>query len=264
MSRISNLFKNLKEKNEKALIGYLTFGCPSEEATVDLVHNMEKNGLDLIELGIPYSNPVADGEVIRQAAEKALANGFKVRKIFEGIEDIRKKSEIPIVLLTYFNTVFNFGVDRFFEKMRETGADGILIPDLPLEERDEIAEEAKKNGIDIIPLVSRVSHDRIKNIVKDASGFVYCVSILGVTGMRDDIDDDLTDYMKEVSDVTDLPRAIGFGISNGETAKKFKDISEGVIVGSAFVKETLKDIDIEDMKREISIKVKEIKNAINS
>lgn len=263
MSRIDKLFKTLSEKGEKALIGYLTFGCPTNEATPEIVLNMEKKGLDLIEIGIPYSDPVADGEVIRLADERALSQGTRIRDVFAGIKEIRSNSEIPIVILTYFNTVFSFGVERFFSQMKENGADGILIPDLPLEEIDEIKEAADENGIDIIPLVTRTSHDRIKEIVKDASGFVYCVSILGVTGVRDSIDDDLTEYMEMVRANTDLPRAIGFGISNGETAKRFKDISEGVIVGSAFVKETIENIDFDEMIKRILAKTEEIKTAIN-
>lgn len=264
MSRIDKLFNDLAQKNEKALIGYLTFGSPSNEVTPELVLNMEKKGLDLIEIGIPYSDPVADGDVIRIAAERALSQGTKIRDVFAGIKEIRDNSEIPIVILTYFNTVFSFGVDRFFQFMKDNGADGVLIPDLPLEEQDEIKQAADTNGIDIIPLVTRTSYQRIKDIVEDASGFVYCVSILGVTGVRDSIDDDLTEYMEMVREHTDLPRAIGFGISNGETAKRFKDISEGVIVGSAFVKETIEDIDKEEMMERILAKTEEIKAAINS
>lgn len=263
MSRIETVFQTLQEKGEKALIGFLTFGCPSKESTIALVEEMEKNGLDIIELGIPYSDPLADGETIKKASKQAIDSGIKVKDVFEGIVEIRKKSQIPIVLLTYFNTVFNYGVDRFFEKMKETGADGIIIPDLPLEEKAEITDAAKENAIDIIPLVTKVSHNRIKSIVEDATGFVYCVSILGVTGARETIQGDLTDYMAEVRSATKLPRAIGFGISNGETAKKWKDISEGVIVGSAFVKETLETISLEEMKERVGSKVKEIKLAIN-
>lgn len=263
MSRIEKLFSDKRSRGENALIGYLTFGCPDNDAVPEIALSMEKAGLDLIEIGIPYSNPVADGEVIRKAAEKALSNGTKVRDVFEGIGKIRENSEMPIVILTYFNTVFNFGIDRFFETMKEKGADGIIIPDLPLEEKDEIADAAEINGIDIIPLVTRVSNDRIKNIVADAKGFVYCVSILGVTGMREDLDADLSDYMDEVRKYTDLPRAIGFGISNGKTAAKFKDISEGVIVGSAFVKETLETASLEQIMSNINAKVKEIKNSLN-
>lgn len=262
MTRIEKLFKKKKDSNEKVLIGYLTFGCPNNKSTPELILSMEESGLDLIEIGIPYSDPVADGEIIRKAAERALENGTKVRDVFEGIEYIRKKSDIPIVILTYFNTVFNFGVERFFNTMREKGADGIIIPDLPLEEKEEILSSANENKIDIIPLVTRVSKERIKEIVKDATGFVYCVSILGVTGVRENLDEDLSDYMKEVKNATNLPRAIGFGISNGKTAKKFKDISEGIIVGSAFVKETLEIVELDEMKNNINKKVKEIKLAI--
>lgn len=264
MSRINKLFEDLSKRDEKALIGYLTLGCPSKESTSRLVLEMEKKGLDLIEIGIPYSDPVADGDVIRRAGEKALKNGIKVRDVFSCIEEIRNDSDIPIAILSYFNTIFNFGIDRFFEHMRNSGADGILIPDLPLEERNEISDSAKKNGIDVIPLVTRTSGKRIKDIVSDSSGFVYCVSILGVTGVRDSIEDDLTEYMNEVKSHTSLPRAIGFGISNGETAKKFKDISEGVIVGSAFVRETIEEQSFEDILDKILNKTEEIKLAINS
>lgn len=262
MSRIQGVFDKLKENNEKALIGYLTFGSPSNDVTVELALEMEKRGLDILEIGIPYSDPVADGETIRIAGERALANGTKVKDVMEGVFKIRSQSEMPIVILTYINTVFKYGVDKFFKDLKEKGGDGVIIPDLPLEERDEVYDACKESGIDLIPLVTKVSKDRIEAIVDGVSGFVYCVSLLGVTGTRSEIEGDLTDYMDSVKDCTDIPRAIGFGISSGDMAKKFKDITEGIIVGSAFVKETLEDVSVDVMKQRIGDKVEEIKTAI--
>lgn len=238
MNRIEKKFKELNGKT--AFIGYITSGDPSIEKTEEMVYEMEKNGCDIIELGIPYSDPVADGPTIQAAAKRALDNGTRVADVFELIKNIRKNSEVPLAFLLYFNTVFAYGVEKFVKKCDEIGIDGLIIPDLPLEEREEIAPYLKESNVGLIPLVAPNSKERIKPICDGGRGFVYCISSFGVTGMRDSFEIDIKSYLDEVREQTELPLAVGFGISTNEDVKKFAKIADGVIVGSAIVKEVEK------------------------
>ena len=234
MSRIGKKFEKLGGKT--AFIGYITAGDPSIETTKDLVLAMEKGGCDIVELGVPYSDPVADGPVIQAAAQRALDNGVTVEKIFEVVEDIRKESQIPLVFLVYYNTIYANGLEKFVNKCAETGVDGLIIPDLPLEEREEILPFMKTKEIDLIPLVAPNSGDRVEKIIENGGGFVYCISSFGVTGTRTEFDNTIGAYLKEVKKVSELPLAIGFGISTREDVKTFETLANGVIVGSALVK----------------------------
>lgn len=233
MSRIGKKFESLAGKT--AFIGYITAGDPNIEKTKDLVLAMEKGGCDIVELGIPYSDPVSDGPVIQAAAQRALDNGATVEKIFDVVRDIRKESQVPLVFLVYYNTIYANGIESFVKRCVETGVDGLIIPDLPLEEREEILPHLTKD-IDLIPLVAPNSGDRVEKILENGGGFVYCISSFGVTGTREEFDSSIEAYLKEVKKVSTLPLAIGFGISTRKDVEIFEKLANGVIVGSALVK----------------------------
>lgn len=231
MNRISNAFKN-----KKTFIGFLTAGDPSIEKTIEYILTMDDAGCDLIEIGIPFSDPVAEGPVIQEANIRALKHDVSVDDVFTIVREVRKKSDIPLVFLTYINPVLHYGYEEFFLKSRELEVDGIITPDVPYEEKGEIADFAKKYDIDIISLIAPTSKERIKKIASDSSGFIYVVSSLGVTGIRPEITSDLKTIISEIRKVTDVPIAVGFGISTPEQAKNISKIANGVIVGSAIVK----------------------------
>lgn len=230
MSHINEAFKN-----GKALIAFLTTGTPSIEDTVRYVLDMEKAGATLIELGVPFSDPIADGPVIMEADVKALKNGIHLPQVMETVKEIRKHTAIPIVLLTYYNPVFRYPADRFFQEAKEIGIDGVIIPDLPGEEQQEIRPLADENGVDIIQMVAPTSEDRIRSNVKNATGFVYVVSSMGVTGMRGSIQTDLKDIIQVIKETTATPVAIGFGIHTPKQAKEMAALADGVITGSGVV-----------------------------
>ncbi len=231
MSRIKNAFAN-----GKAFIAFITGGDPNLETTEQLIYAIDKAGADLIEIGIPFSDPVAEGPVIQAASERALENGCTTDKLFDLVSNVRKQCEKPIVFMTYINPIFTYGKDKFMEKCAECGIDGVIVPDLPYEEKDELITECNAYGIDFISLIAPTSHQRITTIAKEAEGFVYCVSSMGVTGVRNEITTDIGSMVKLVKDVNDIPCAVGFGISTPEQAKKMAAISDGAIVGSAIVK----------------------------
>ena len=231
MSRITEAFAN-----GKAFIPFLTCGDPSLEVTEQLVYAMEEAGADLIELGIPFSDPTAEGPVIQEANVRALAGGVTTDKVFAMVEKIRKNTKIPMVFMTYANVVFSYGTERFIKKAAEVGMDGLILPDVPFEEKEEFDVVCKQYGLDLISLIAPTSHERIRMIAKEAKGFVYCVSSLGVTGVRSEIKTDVAKMVEMVKEVNDIPAAIGFGISTPEQAKKMASVSDGAIVGSAIVK----------------------------
>ena len=187
MSRIKNAFEN----NNKAFIAFLTAGDPTIEKTEEFIYKLIEGGADLIEIGIPFSDPIAEGPVIQSANVRSLSAGTRIKNVFELVEKVRKNTQIPLVFLTYMNTVFKYGTAEFFKKCNETGIDGIIIPDLPFEEKGEIKESANKYGVDIISLIAPTSESRIKLIAEESEGFVYVVSSMGVTGMRSEIKTDL-------------------------------------------------------------------------
>lgn len=231
MSKIREAFKN-----GKAFIPFITCGDPDLETTKAIVKEMVKSGADLVELGIPFSDPTAEGPVIQGANLRALTGGVTTDKIFEMVTELRKEVTVPMVFMTYANVVYSYGIERFVKKAAETGMDGLILPDVPYEEKEEFAPACRQYGLDFISLIAPTSHDRISMIAKEAEGFVYCVSSLGVTGMRSEITTDVGAMVELVKSVSDIPTAIGFGISNPEQAAKMAAKSDGVIVGSAIVK----------------------------
>ena len=231
MSNIKKAFEN-----GKAFIPFITCGDPDLETTKECVLEMVKAGADLIELGIPFSDPTAEGPVIQEANERALSGGVTTDKVFGLVRELREKTDIPMVFMTYANVVFSYGQDRFLSTCKEVGIDGIILPDLPYEEKEEFLPDCRKYGVDLISLIAPTSENRIAMIAKEAEGFLYIVSSLGVTGTRSEITTDLNSIVKVVRENTDIPCAIGFGISTPEQAAKMSAISDGAIVGSAIIK----------------------------
>ncbi len=231
MSNIASAF----EKG-KAFIPFITCGDPDIETTVRCVRKMVENGADLIELGIPFSDPTAEGPVIQQANLRALGNGITTDDIFEMTLRLRKEISIPMVYMTYANVVYSYGADRFISECERVGTDGLIIPDLPYEEKDEFLDLCHKHGVDLISLIAPTSSDRIAMISREAEGFLYIVSSLGVTGVRSEITTDLDAIIRVVRENSDIPCAIGFGISSPDQAARMASISDGAIVGSAIVK----------------------------
>lgn len=231
MTKISDAFKN-----GKAFIGFITGGDPDIETTEKLLYTMSESGADLIEIGIPFSDPIAEGPVIQEASERALAAGCTTDKLFDLVAKVSPNLDTPIVFMTYINPIYTYVKEKFMSKCKECGIQGIIVPDLPYEEKDELTPECNKYGIDLISLIAPTSHERITMIAKEAKGFVYCVSSLGVTGVRSEITTDISAMTDLVRKATDIPCAIGFGISTPEQAKKMSADADGVIVGSAIVK----------------------------
>ncbi len=231
---MSNIYKAFE--NKKAFIAFLTAGDPDYETSVKNFKAVAEAGADLIEIGIPFSDPIAEGPVIQGADLRALGSGMTTDKVFDLLKEIRKEYDTPVVFMTYANPVYHYGSEEFFKKASEAGADGIIIPDCPFEERHEFCDIAEKYGMDFISMIAPTSENRIKEIASQAKGFIYVVSSMGVTGVRSEINTDLDSIIKNIKDVTDVPAAIGFGISTPEQAEKMRAIADGVIVGSAMVK----------------------------
>lgn len=231
MSNIRKAFEN-----GKAFIPFITCGDPTLDLTKKAVIEMEKAGADLIELGIPFSDPTAEGPVIQAANIRALKNKVTTDNVFEMVEELRQTVKIPLVFMTYANVVFSYGAERFMERCQKVGIDGVILPDIPFEEKAEFDDVCKKYGVDLVSMIAPTSDERIGMIAKEANGFVYCVSSLGVTGVRSNITTDIGAMVKKVKEVNDIPCAVGFGISTPEQAAKMAAQSDGAIVGSAIVK----------------------------
>ncbi len=231
MSKIKEAFAN-----HKAFIPFITCGDPNLATTKEIVKEAVKNGADLIELGIPFSDPTAEGPVIQGANLRALTNGVTTDRIFDLVRELRLEITIPMVFMTYANVVFSYGAEKFISTCREIGIDGLILPDLPFEEKEEFLPFCEKYDVDLISLIAPTSENRIAMIAKEAKGFIYLVSSLGVTGTRSEITTDLGSIVSVIRANTDVPVAIGFGISNPEQAKKMAALSDGAIVGSAIIK----------------------------
>ena len=231
MSNIAKAFQN-----GKAFIPFITCGDPDLETTAAAVRAMAQNGADLIELGIPFSDPTAEGPVIQAANIRALSGGVDTDKIFDLVRDLRKDVTVPMVFMTYANVVFSYGADRFISICREIGIDGLILPDIPFEEKEEFSSICRRYEVDLISLIAPTSANRIGMIAKEADGFIYLVSSLGVTGVRSEITTDLGAIVKVIRENTNVPCAIGFGISTPEQAKQMAEIADGAIVGSAIVR----------------------------
>ncbi len=229
--RISDAFKN-----GKAFIPFVTCGDPDLETTGKIVRAMAENGADLIELGIPFSDPTAEGPVIQGANIRALSGGVTTDLIFDLVRDLRKDVAVPMVFMTYANVVYSYGAERFIATCRDIGVQGLILPDIPYEEKEEFLDLCHEYGVELVSLVAPTSANRIAMIAKEAEGFLYIVSSLGVTGTRTEISTDLDAIVKVVRENTDIPCAIGFGISTPEQAAKMGAIADGAIVGSAIVK----------------------------
>ena len=231
MSRIAEAFQH-----EKAFIPFMTCGDPDLETTAKAVRAAAAAGADLIELGIPFSDPTAEGPVIQEANLRALTGGVTTDKIFDLVRGLPTDVTVPMVFMTYANVIFSYGAERFIKTCAEIGIDGLILPDLPYEEKEEFLPQCRQYGVDLISFVAPTSDDRIEMIAREAEGFLYIVSSLGVTGTRSEITTDLASIVKTVRRSTDIPCAIGFGISTPEQARKMAAIADGAIVGSAIVK----------------------------
>ncbi len=231
MSKIKSAFEN-----GKAFIAFITCGDPDLETTAAAVRTAAENGADLIELGIPFSDPTAEGPVIQGANLRALNGGVTTDKIFALVRELRQDVQTPFVFMTYANVIFSYGAERFLSACRDVGIDGLILPDLPFEEKEEFLPACHTYGVDLISLIAPTSADRIATISKEAEGFVYIVSSLGVTGTRNEIKTDLASIVSVVRQNTDIPCAIGFGISTPEQGRKMAAVSDGAIVGSAIIK----------------------------
>jgi tryptophan synthase alpha chain len=255
MSRITDAF--LKGN---AFIPFITAGDPNLSITEQLVPAMAKAGADMIEIGIPFSDPVAEGNVIQEADMRALSAGTTTDQIFESVKRIRKETDIPLAFMTYINPIFVYGSERFIKNAADCGIDALIVPDMPFEEKNELLPVCKKYSIDLISLIAPTSKERIRTIAKEAEGFVYCVSSMGVTGVRREITTNIGEMVSLVKEVKDIPCAIGFGISTPEQAKQMSKDADGVIVGSAIVKLAAKYG--KDCVEPICNYVKEMKDAI--
>lgn len=231
MNRIERAFSN-----GKSFIPFITAGDPSLELTEELVLGMAAAGADLIELGIPFSDPIAEGEVIQRADVRALEAGATTDRIFDMVERIRTRCEVPLAFMTYLNPVFTYGTERFMHRCQVAGIDALIVPDLPFEEKGELLPDCQRNGLALISLIAPTSHERIRMIAAEAQGFVYCVSSLGVTGVRAEIGSQVGEMVRMVKQVKDIPCAIGFGVSTPEQAGQLARLADGVIVGSAIVR----------------------------
>ena len=231
MSNIRSAFKD-----GKAFIPFITCGDPDLETTEKAVRAAAENGADLIELGIPFSDPTAEGPVIQGANIRALAGGVTTDKVFDLVRRLRTDVKIPLVFMTYANVVYSYGAEKFISTCSEIGIDGLILPDIPFEEKDEFLPIAKKYGVDLISFVAPTSENRIAMIAKEAEGFIYIVSSMGVTGMRSEITTDIDHIVSIIRENTDTPCAVGFGISTPEQAKAMAGKSDGAIVGSAIIK----------------------------
>ena len=255
MSRIKNAFEN-----GKAFIAFITCGDPDLETTAAAVREAARNGADLIELGIPFSDPTAEGPVIHGANLRALKGGVTTDRIFGLVRDLRRDVTVPLVFMTYANVVFSYGTERFLAACREAGIDGLILPDVPFEEREEFLPFCRRYGVDLISLIAPTSAHRIAKIAREAEGFLYIVSSLGVTGTRSEITTDLSAMVEVVRQNTAIPCAVGFGISTPEQAKRMAEVSDGAIVGSAIVK--LLEQYGKDAPQQIGAYVKEMKAAL--
>ena len=255
MSKIADAFAG-----GKAFIPFLTCGDPDLETTAAAVRAAAENGADLIELGIPFSDPTAEGPVIQGANLRALKGGVTTDRIFGLLRDLRRDVTVPMVFMTYANVVFSYGADRFLSTCREVGIDGLILPDVPFEEREEFLPFCKRYGVDLISLIAPTSENRIAMIAREAEGFLYIVSSLGVTGTRSEITTDLAAMVEVVRQNTAIPCAVGFGISTPEQAKRMAEVSDGAIVGSAIVK--LLEQYGKDAPRLVGAYVKQMKAAL--
>lgn len=237
MNRIDKKFSELKKNKKKALIAFMTAGDPSLKISEELVLSFEKAGVDIIELGVPFSDPMADGPTIQASSERALKNGVTLEKVLDLVQRIRRRTQIPIAFMMYYNPIFHMGEEKFIKRAKAVGLDGVIIPDLPPEEATNLSKLARKNNISTIFLLApTTTKKRMKKIVNACSGFVYYVSLTGVTGVKDALPSECLNQIKSIKKITSKPVCIGFGIKTPKQAKQMAKCSDGIIVGSAIVK----------------------------
>lgn len=263
MNRIDKKFRELKKQGKKALIIYITAGYPSLVKTKELILEIEKSGADIIELGIPFSDPLADGTTIQLASYRALKGGATLEKIIALVRQIRKKTRIPLVFMTYYNPVFRFGVERFVKTAKRAGIDGVIIPDLPPEEAKSLIKASRKLDFSSIFLLTPTSSiSRFKIVSNASSGFIYYVSLAGVTGARKKLPDHIKNKIKTIKNFTNKPVCIGFGVSDAIQARDMSKISDGVIVGSAVINIMHKNLAKFDLVKKVGRFVKGLSNAV--
>ncbi len=256
MNRIEKTFKKLRLQNKKAFIPYIMAGDPSIEKTKEIVLMFEECGADIVELGVPFTDPLADGPTIQRAAERALKNGVTLKKVIAIVKDLRQKTKIPLVLMTYYNPVFKYGEKRFIADAKDAGVDGVIIPDLPPDEAGEFIRLAKNAALASIFLLAPTStEDRIKKVASSSTGFIYYVSITGITGAQLLLDGSIEKSINGIHRITDKPVAVGFGVSTPDEAKAVAGISDGVVIGSAIVKKAQGSLDKE--LRDFLLKLRE-------
>lgn len=236
MNRIDAAFEKIKAEGRKALVTFITAGDPDMETTEKTALAMFDAGADIIELGVPFSDPIAEGVTIQKSSLRSLNGGTTLDKIFASVDNIRKATDKPLILMMYLNTIYVYGTEKFFGLCKEKGIDGVIVPDMPYEERDEILPYAEKYGVHNINLVSPASHERIREIAANSTGFLYCVSSNGVTGVRSEFKTDFDEFFGIIKESAACPCCVGFGISSPEQAKKMSGYCDGVIVGSAIVR----------------------------
>lgn len=264
MTRIDNKWRELRKKGLKAFIAFVTAGDPSLEDTLKIVLEMEKQGADIVELGIPFSDPIADGPVIQTSSQRALEKGVNLHKIFHLVKELRKKTDVPLVFLSYYNPIFHYGIERFVEDAIQSGVDGIIVADLPPEEAKEIKIFSSKEGLDTIFLAAPTSStERLHKVAEASTGFIYCVSVAGVTGVRNSLAQSLKQRIKSIKKMTDKPVAVGFGISNIKTAEWVASFADGVIVGSAIVKVIQDNLKKKDLVEKVGKLVKSLAESIH-
>lgn len=238
MNSIKNVFEKKRQNGEKTNIGYVVAGYPNLEFTKKFLENLDKTSIDILEVGVPYSDPMADGKLISEASFAASEAGVTTDTVFDLINEVKEKVTKPLVFLIYYNLVFSYGIDKFIKKCVECGIKGLLVPDLPYEEAKELFEKAKENNIDFIPFVSVTSQDRIEKVASRGSGFVYAIGSLGVTGSKQVDLPRLEKFIENIRTKTDLPVSLGFGIKNNDNVNTMRKFADGVIVGTSIVEIT--------------------------
>jgi len=253
MNRIDKKFRELKKKRKKAFIAYIAAGDPSMAKTEKMVLALEKAGADIVELGVPFSDPMADGPTIQQASERSLKNGTNINSIIKLVRSVRKKSDLPLALMSYFNPVYRYGVKRFVEDTKAAGVDGVIIPDLPPEEAGELLGEARRFKYSCIFLLAPTSTAaRVGLVSKKSTGFVYYVSLTGVTGVRDKLPEDIVTHVRGIKRKSSKPLCVGFGVSNERQIRMISKVADGVIVGSAIIKIIEKNLNNPDLVKKVS------------
>jgi len=263
MGRIQETFLELAKLQKKALVGYIVSGDPDISTTLDAMHLMVKDGVHVVELGIAFSDPMAEGPSIQQGHERALSNKISLKDTLNLVSSFREKdNKTPVVLMGYMNTFEALGSESFFSAAKDNGVDGILIVDMPVEESDEFTEQAKKHGVDVIRLVApTTSESRVKKICKNASGYVYYISLKGITGANSINPEEVERKVKKLKDLTELPVVIGFGIKDGKSVSTVKNLADGVVVGSSLV--DIMGGNKEEIEEHLSIKIKDLSQAID-